>query len=70
MLCPMTKLDELIAAIRALPENERQRVIETLQSQPASLTKSPIVGSFADDPDLLDRAMKAGRTTFDAMFPR
>lgn len=64
----MTKLDELIAAIRALPDNERQQVLEALQNQSAALPQSPIVGTFADDPELLERAMKAGRTNFDAAF--
>ncbi|MER2559725.1 MAG: hypothetical protein ABTQ32_03340 [Myxococcaceae bacterium] len=64
----MTKLDDLIAAIRALPEHERQQVLEALQQQSSSLPQSPIVGSFSDDPDLLERAMKAGRTNFDAAF--
>lgn len=63
----MTKLDELIAAIRALPESERQQVLEALQNQSA-VPQSPIVGTFADDPELLERAMKAGRTHFDAAF--
>jgi hypothetical protein len=66
----MTKVDELIAAIRALPEEERRRVLDAL-AQPAPgvpATGSPLVGLFADDPELFERAIKEGRERFNQMF--
>lgn len=66
----MTKLDELIAAIRALPENERQQVLEALKPKPVRSGPSPLVGLFADDPEQFEQAMKEGRTAFNQLLAR
>lgn len=67
----MTKLDELIAAIRALPESERQQVLEALKQAPdARSGPSPLVGLFADDPEQFEQAMKEGRSAFNQLLAR
>ena len=59
------KTDELLAAIRRLPLDERLRLIETASSQAAEDTPKPasvsvgsapsLLGLMADDPELVDR---------------